>query len=999
MVGFRVFGPIRWSAAQGEVPLGPPKQLCVAAALLLNPGTLVPLDALIDRIWGAAAPDDPAGAVATYVSRLRALFTRAGADADIVFTGGGYRLDCEPDVVDLHRARRLARLARQSNDDTEALKLLSQALAEMAGEPLGAAVGGWAGLAREQLIRERLDVQLERLEIEQRLGQVQAVVAQLRLIAAEHPLAEHVTAALMRALCAAGRPAEALDHFAAMRQRLAAELGCEPAPQLQELFRGILRQEPGLFGPAQEADAGPVVCTLPRDTPHFVGRGKDLEAIDSVAGQAGAGRPVVIAIDGMPGVGKTALAIRAAHSIAPGYPDGQLFVDMRAGEPASLLLELLRLLGVPGERVPLDLAGRSALWRATVSGRRLLIVLDDASEAEQVRAMLPGTGRSAVVVTSRRRLVDLGPALGISLDGLPANDCAELFRRVSERSVPDGGELADLTALCGNLPLAIRIAASRLRHRPSWTVTNMVGRLSAQAERLTELSSGSYSVSAAFLVAYDQLDEAHQRMFRLLGVHPGAVLERFAAAALAGPAAGSVREVDDRLQHLVDEHLVEEPRHGAYRQHDLARLFAQEVAAGPELRSERAEAERSIVEYYLMVAFVANKIINPLAGDVVPDKALPTDRMPHLNNVDGAFEWLEANRSSLRAAVELAYEREWHRPCWQLAASLGHFYNLRGYGDDWLATHEMARQAADRCADWRAEAMIESGLAGAHWRMGDYDAALRSIERALALRDHPGEPGDDAGLARARNNHGMMLHYVGRYGEALDSYDAARDLFHRLGDALGEAGVLNNTSISWQHMGKPAEAIAVLQEGLTLLDRAASGGKAGGGAILQYRGMLTGNLGGMLRKTGRTDEAVAHLEEAVRLRRESGATSATASALNDLASAYRSVGRLGKALDLHQEAIGLMRAIADRPAECIALNDLGFTQSAAGEPEAALESFQQAMLLAGTAGQPYERGRALVGISRILSRHDARAGQEAHQEATATFAAIGAHFDDELDGV
>jgi tetratricopeptide (TPR) repeat protein len=266
------------------------------------------------------------------------------------------------------------------------------------------------------------------------------------------------------------------------------------------------------------------------------------------------------------------------------------------------------------------------------------------------------------------------------------------------------------------------------------------------------------------------------------------------------------------------------------------------------------------------------------------------------------------------------------------------------------------------------------------------------------VRARPGQPPDDTGLARARNNHGMMLHYVGRYGEALDSYEAARDLFHRLGDAVGEAGVLNNTSISWQHMGRPAEAIAVLQEGLALLDRAAGGGKAGAGAILQYRGMLTGNLGGMLRKTGRTDEAVAHLEEAVCLRRESGGVSATATALNDLASAYRSAGRLGEALDGHQEAIGLMRAVADRPAECIALNDLGFTQSVAGEPEAALESFQQAMMLAGTAGQPYERARALVGISRILSRHDARAGQEARQEAMATFTAIGAHFDDDLDG-
>ncbi|MEO6086624.1 MAG: tetratricopeptide repeat protein [Umezawaea sp.] len=506
----------------------------------------------------------------------------------------------------------------------------------------------------------------------------------------------------------------------------------------------------------------------------------------------------------MAGIGKTTLAVHLAHLLTYRYPDAQLFVDLRghdpdrpAVDPMSALDTLLRALGVPGERIPAEPAERAALWRAELATRRALVVLDDAADAAQVRPLLPGTHRALTLITSRRRMVDLETARVLSLDLLPHRDAVALFTTVvsDDRPANEPDVVDEVVELCGRLPLALRIAAARLRSRPTWTVRHLAQRL---RQGLGELSVGDRSVAATFALSHDHLTTEQRRLFRLLGLVPGTDFDTFAAAALAG-----IREAEaDRvLEELVDVHLLEQPTPSRYQFHDLLREHARAVTVETESDAERAEAVARLFDYYLHTSTAAGGHLGSNAPE--PRIAYPPANAPEFTDGGEALAWLGGEHVNLVSAVLHAADHGPHAHAWELTQALWRFYFIRGHVDDWITTHRAALRAARALADPFAEAEVLKSLGTAHWQARKLPEALRcqhlalDLMRELADRDREGQV-----LA----NIGQVLSDAGRHAEALEHVRQALVITREVGDRTEETNVLNVLGEAHRAAGLPSEA-------------------------------------------------------------------------------------------------------------------------------------------------------------------------------------------------
>ena len=594
---FRLLGPVELRAAERVLPLGGPRQRSVVAALAVDAGGPVPVEALIDRVWGHAPPPRVRHALHVYVSRLRRLLgqeTAAGHPTRVVHRAGGYLLEVAPEEVDLRRFERLVESARDRGcPDPRRVALLRQALELWRGPPLDTLPGEWAARVRRGWQQRYLDAVLEWAQASLRVGEPSRVLARLAELTGEHPLVESLGAAYMRALYSAGRSADALAHYRTVRRLLAEELGTDPDPELGRLHRQILTADPALARPAVRPDPPPP-RQLPAPLAGFAGRAAELARLDRTPP---AGTAALVTIDGMPGVGKTALAVHAAHRIADRYPDGQLFLDLRGHtqgaapvDPGQALDRMLRSLGVVAEWVPAQLDDRAALYRSRLAHRRLLLLLDNAVTDDQVAPLLPGTPGCLVLVTSRHRLTGLDPTHGVSLDPLPVPDAVSLFARLAgplrlAREPPE--LLVEAVELCGRLPLAIRIAATRLRSHPSWRMRHLVDRLRDHRHRLAELALGGRSAAASFDLSYRRLSPDQQRAYRLLGLHPGPDLDPGGAAALLGTTVAGAGRL---LEWLLDAHLLREPVPGRYEFPDLLRAHAASIAHRDEAAATRQAA-------------------------------------------------------------------------------------------------------------------------------------------------------------------------------------------------------------------------------------------------------------------------------------------------------------------------------------------------------------------------------------------------------------------------
>ncbi|TDC44623.1 AfsR/SARP family transcriptional regulator, partial [Actinomadura sp. KC345] len=603
---FRVLGPL--VAERDGVPLdvGGPQNRTVLALLLLEAGRTVAVERLAEALWDDEPPASWRVQLQGIVSRLRRALGADGerASAPIETRPPGYRLAVREERLDLACFRRevadAAGLAASGRPEGAA-GLLHTALARWRGPVCADVPSPYVRRVAADVEDLRLTATEDRVDADVALGRWDGLVAELQALVREHPLRERCAGQLMTVLARAGRPADALAVFRALRERLVDELGIEPSTGLQQLHRSILT---GARGPG-EADAGHgrpylVPCQLPADVPDHVGRD---DVLDELAAELAAGSraaPPCVAITGPGGIGKTALALRLAHRLRGAYPDGRLYARLRERTgPAEVLAAFLHAFGVPPAGVPAGLDERGALFRELLANRRVLIVLDDAADEAWLRHLLPGEPRCAVLVTSRQRLSGAGALRAVALGALPPDAGLALFRSVAGpraaagRGGGDAGAAVEIVRLCGGLPLAIRIAAARLASRPGWTAADMAARLASQRHRLDWLQQGDLGVRASFQDSYASLTGEQRRLFRRLGLlEPGEFPPWVPAALLDERNAAAERLLDD----LVDVHLVEPAGRGAtgprHRMHDLIHLLAAELAGEDEPAERHAAVDR-----------------------------------------------------------------------------------------------------------------------------------------------------------------------------------------------------------------------------------------------------------------------------------------------------------------------------------------------------------------------------------------------------------------------
>ncbi|KAA2258780.1 tetratricopeptide repeat protein [Solihabitans fulvus] len=992
---FRILGPVEAVGQGGAVPLRGSKQTMLLAALLVQPGRVVSVEQLADAVWGEDQPVTVGAALQTCVFRLRRALDAAEPDGGNRITNrqGGYELRADPDELDVaafrHQVTR-ARVALTHRAPVDAADALRGALALWRGPALAGIDSRTLRAHAAILDEERLAAVEQHLGVRLVLGQHADLVPELTTLVDTHPTRERLHTHLMLALYRAGRQADALHAYQRARRVLAEELGIRPGQELRELHQRILQGDPELVTPPTGvAQAQPVRRNdLPGDIADFTGRAVEVRRLlDTLPDNDDGGAVAIATIDGMAGIGKTALAVHVAHKLADRYPDAQLFVDLHAHtdghqptDPAAALDALLRALGVPGDKIPAELDQRSALWRAELANRRVVIVLDNAASAAHVRPLLPGASGCLVLVTSRRQLAALEAAHTLSLDVLPARDAARLFARVlgDDRAEADSAKadlaVAEIVELCGYLPLAIRIAAARLRTRPTWAAAHLAERLREGQRRLAELAAGDRSVAAAFALSYQHLTPAQQHLFRMLGLQPGPDVDAYAAAALTDR---PLEEAERLLEDLVDVHLIGQRSTDRYQQHDLLRWHAHTIARDTESEAARRAAVDRVLDYYLHTANLADGHLVPRGRPLTAELTHPPAYAPRLRDQADALAWCEAEHANLIAAVAYSAEIGSHRHTWQLPQNLWRFFYMRGYTLDWITTHQHGLRAARRLGDRWAEAETLRSFSVVYWHAGRFEEALDHGRQAVARYR---EIGDAWGEGIARTNFGVVCDYLGRYADAAEHHGAALALLRGIGNAWGEGLALTLLGSVLSQLGRLAEALAHEERALALYRRI--GSEWGQSVALTYLGVVCGQL-------GRYEDALEHSRAAVVLSRRVGDRRGEAVMLANLGVAYGRLGRYDEALAHQQQALELNRRVGVRRDENRMLNDLGEVLSAMGRPANALPQHELALARAVEVNDRVQEARAHRAIAKLLRDSDFDAAREHARRAEAIRAELG----------
>jgi len=1022
MLELGLLGPVRAVRAGRQLTLGGPKQRAVLALLLVDAGRVVPADYLAEVLWRGTPPPGAGKTLRSYVSRLRSLL---GPDATLTGRGGGYVIRIEPGRVDTARFERLVGAGREA---------LGRGEAAAAADRFGEALALWRGRALADVAEvEPLALEAARLEelrlvaVEGRLeadverGLAGEVTGELEALVAEYPVRERLWRLLVLALYRAERQADALAAYQRARAVLAEELGIEPGEELRQLEEAVLRQQ--VPPPATAA----VIRTLPRDIASFTGRDAELgRLMGDLAGAAADGGVVgICAIGGMAGIGKTTLAVHAAHQLADQFPDGQLFLPLHAhtpgqrpADPADALASLLLAAGIGARQIPPGLEARAARWRDHLAGKKVLLVLDDAAGHEQVRPLLPGTAGSLVLVTSRRRLAALEDAAVISLDTLAPSEATALLARLAGRPGLEAGDagVGEITRLCGYLPLAIGMLASQLRQHPAWTTTGLAAGLAAARDRLELMHAEDVSVSAAFDLSYQDLPAGQQRLFRRLGLHPGTDIDAHAAAALDDTTLDAARR---GLEGLYGQHLLTEPATGRYRLHDLLREHAQTLAAADDPATRDAAAGR-LLDYYLHTALAASQHFPAwVAAEGPAPPGRPPAWAPPVSTFRQAATWLEDERANLHAAAAYAAASGRLRYAMLIPDAMDGFLDIRGYKDQGLSLKQMALAAADQAGDRRGQARSLLLLANMHDVTGDRRAATASMTRALALyRDL----GDRVGQGYALFGLGFLHTLAAEYRPAAACQRQALDLFLETGHRRGEADALQWLGEVQQLTGDYQTAAVNNQQALHLYrelgDRRREGEALIGLGTMQRRtgdyraaaatlqqamaleldlgdrymqACVANELGTLQRLTGDYRGAAASHRQALGLFRELGEPERTAATLNELGLAQQLTGEHRAAAASHRQALGLFRDLDDREGQAEVLNSLGELSTRTAASQQARAYHTQALAIARELGVPLEEARAMEGIGRSYL-HDGHTGEGiAHlRQALVIYQRIGA---------
>ena len=905
-----VLGPLTVRDDDGHIPVPAGKQRTVLAALAMRANQAVTRDELADLVWDERPPASADATLRNYVKHLRHAL---GSDR-LVTARPGYllRLDeRELDVSCFESLLRKADTARHADRWQETHAALTEALSLWRGAPLADIRSD--GLHREHRPRlEQMGWQAREdcIEAELRLGRHDRLVPQLQELTAAHPLRERFHAQLMLALARAGRRAEALEAYRRARRTLVDQLGIEPGPELRDLHDRILTGglAPSAARTPPQAGALPAVPRqLPAVPRYFTGRRSELDTLTRLVDtiDASGGTVVISAIDGMAGIGKTALAVHAAHLLAERFPDGQLFLDLHGytqGHPPLTANEalngLLGALGMPPERIPANGGQAAALYRQCLADTRTLIVLDNAATDAQVRPLLPGAGSCLVLVTSRRRLKSLDDARSLSLDLLSPPDAVALLSAVAGpgRIPPDDPLAAEVAGLCGYLPLALRIAASLLRHRPAWSLENLTGQLRDQHRRVGALCDGERGLPAVFDLSYASLEAAHRRLWRLLGLVPGTDLDAHAAAALAqlDPATAV-----GLLENLVDHNLLSAYAAGRYRLHDLLRAHARALAAADDPASEREAAVDRLLHYYAHTAQIASVAIARYSRPA-PHSPAPA-HTPALPDRDTARTWLRTEQPNLEAALTHAHTHDFPQHTIALAAGLAEILQADGPWTRALEIHQAATETTERVGHPAARATALIDLGRARQMIGDYPGAGDALTRALDLCR---ALGDRLGEANALTNLGRVRQMTGDYPAADAALTRALELYRVLGDRLGEANALTDLGRARHQTGDHPGADAALTRALELY------------RALGHRGNEAWALNHYAATLAAADErphALALYQQALAMNRELNKPDDEAIALEGIAEHHLATGNLTQGAEHLHQALEIYRRLGMTP--------------------------------------------------------------------------------------
>jgi DNA-binding SARP family transcriptional activator/tetratricopeptide (TPR) repeat protein len=969
-----------------EQAAGQPMQLAVLGVLATRANRVVSRGELIDAVWGDMPPASSEGGIYTYVSGLRRVLEpeRPRRDPDrarrapsrmLISGGGGYLLRLGSGALDAEHFQRClgaARGLRAAGDLAAAARTVDEALALWRGLPYAGVPGPFAETERRRLTELRTTAVEERADLLLAQGQAAAAVPELAALAAAHPLREQATGLLMIALYRCGRQAEALRVFGETRRRLADELGVDPGSELTRTHQQLLAMDPALDGPtadvievlAQPSAVPPELAPVPAPVPALVAAGCPAQLPPEVAGFAGrvaeldslhgllpeAG--LVALITGTAGVGKTSLAIRFARQAASRFPDGQLYVNLRGFDPASApvppgtaLSGFFDALGVPPWHVPAGLDAQSGLLRTLLDGKRVLLLLDNAHDADQVRPMLPGSSGCLVLVTSRSQLTGLVVSDGARLLPLGVLDGGEAASLLAGRLGParvsaEPDAVAALVGRAAGLPLALSVTCARAASRPGALLSDLAAELADARDRLDALQTGEATTDlrAVFSWSVDKLSAAAARAFRLLSLHPGPDISAPAAASLI---AATLPQTRAALAELVRASLLTEDAVGRFGYHDLLRAYAAELSAATDSAADRDAALHRILDHYLRTAqaaaarlfparsrlrlppgqpgVVAEEFAAASAGHdgashdgASHDGAGHDGAGPDTGSYDAALAWFRAEQRVLRGVLELAVAHGLDEHCWKLAWFWAPKLKRRGRMHEVLEVQRTALASAGRLGDADALAHGHYDLGHACGWLGDYPAADLHLRRALELFTGLG---DRPGVGQTQHGLALLLARQDRYAEALEH--ACEGLRLRRAFADSAAVASSENAAGW-----------------------------------------------ILAHLGRCDDALLHCRRALELHRESGNRAGTADTLDSIAFAYGEFGDDARAIDHYEQALAVYRQIGDTGGEAISLLNLGDAQLAGDHAEAARRSWERALgLLADIPGA--DAGAASGRLARL----------------------------------
>jgi DNA-binding SARP family transcriptional activator/tetratricopeptide (TPR) repeat protein len=921
VIDFQVLGGIEARIGGRPVPAKRRQQNLVLAALLIDAGRPVPMDTLIDRVWGDQPPRHARRDLQIHLARIRHQLTPLDGTSPgrlrLSRAGGGYLLDVESERVDLHQFRRLVDQAREPDCSTgERLRLLREALRLWRGDALAGLPGEWASRVRQAWRQRYVDAVVAWAEAEVDAGDPTTVIGLLADLVGQHPLVESLTTVFMRALAATGRAAQALSLYDQARRLLAEELGTDPGPELQAMHQKILRGEMAHRQhslPRGATNDSTVPAQLPRDVHGFAGRTGHLAHLDSLLSDPTLVPTVVItAVSGTPGVGKTALAVHWAHRMADRFPDGQLYVNLHGFDPArqpttpaDVVRSFLDGLGVAPARIPATPDAQVALYRSLIAGRRILILLDNARDAEQVRPLLPDSPTATAIVTSRdqlRSLAVVDDACILPVDLLTVTEARELFgARLGVPRVAAEPEAVDrIISACGGLPIALAIVAARAAANPDFTVTDIAQELEA-ASGLDAFDGGdpAADVRSVFSWSYATLSAPAARLFRLLGLCRRADIGVGAAASITGQPPRYVRRL---LTELVRANLLTELVPGRYALHDLLRAYADELVEAYDPEGERQAALTRLLDHYTHTAYTADRLLDPHRDAIsVPlAAAAPGVHAEHLADQRAATAWLRTEHDVLLATLRYAGPAGFATHAWQLAWALDTFLKRQG------RHHE-------RADIWKA------ALAAAR-RLGDLDARA-SAQRRL-------------GWAYTR---------LGRYAEAEECLNETLALYARSGDLVGQARTHCNLSYLWERHERPQHSLEHDWQALALFQ--AAGHRRGEAAVVNAIGWHSA-------MAGDHTQAVTMCQRAVGLLHEIGNQTGEAAAWDSLGYAHHRVGQYSQAVTSYHRALTLFRDLGDRYEEASTLERLGDAHLGAGDHAAAEAAYRHAVEISTTLAHP-----------------------------------------------